>query len=182
MCHGLGSGGPQLREPGGGLGQQEKQGAIAGEDERRRADHHRNNFLCSCSLWRMGCLWCKPWAEKRLLCRLSATGHLLHGLQVVGANTTVITDSRGGCGPPPLGVCEQVPPEAQVTSESGIEEGSATEHHPLLLSLPWECTRPAAATAKPSGCCLYLPGGSLPLCRALQLGRACATSPWVLAT
>lgn len=40
--------------------------------------------------------------------------------------TTVICDSRGRCGQPPQGVCEQVPTAAPVTSEVGAEEGTAT--------------------------------------------------------
>ena len=44
-----------------------------------------------------------------------------------------------------------------VTSEVGKEEGTAIEHHLLLLSLPWEHTHPAAATAKCSRHCLHTP-------------------------
>ena len=43
-------------------------------------------------------------------------------------------------------VYEQSPPEAPITSEVSKED-TATEHHPLMLSLPWESTGPAAATA-----------------------------------
>ena len=76
---------------------------------------------------------------------------------------------------PPLGVCEQAPPVAPVTSEFGKKEGTATEHHPLLLSLPWEHTCPTAATAKCSG---QIPDAcSLSLPRTLQLGSACAAPP-----
>ena len=50
-----------------------------------------------------------------------------------GQTTPVISDTRGGCGPPPLGVCEQAPPIAQGTSEVSKEEDTATEHHLLLL-------------------------------------------------
>ena len=56
-------------------------------------------------------------------------------LQPAETNTAVISDTRRRHGPPPLGVCEQVPPAALVTSDVSKEEGSATEHHPLLLSL-----------------------------------------------
>ena len=73
-----------------------------------------------------------------------------------GQTTVVISDARGGQGPPPQGVREQAPPEGPVTSEVSKEEGTATKLH-SLLSLPWECTHPAAATAKCSGCCLHLP-------------------------
>ena len=45
--------------------------------------------------------------------------------------------ARDGHGPPLLGVQEQAPPVDPVTSEFGTEEGTATKHHPLLLSLPW---------------------------------------------
>ena len=76
-----------------------------------------------------------------------------------GQTTTVISDSRGGPGPPTLGDHEQVLPVALATSEVSTEEGTANEHHLLLLSLIWECTQPAAATAKHSGHCQHLPKG-----------------------
>ena len=66
-----------------------------------------------------------------------------------GQTTTVITDSRGGLETIPLGFPEQAPLVAPVTSK----EGTAIEHNLLLLSLPWELTHPAAATAKCSGQC-----------------------------
>ena len=50
---------------------------------------------------------------------------------------------------PPLGVCEWAPPVASVTSGVGQKkkkkEGTATEHHLLLLSFPWEHICLAAA-------------------------------------
>ena len=46
-----------------------------------------------------------------------------------------------------------------VTSEVSAEKGTETEHHLLVLSLPWDCTSSTTATAKHSGCCLYLPEG-----------------------
>ena len=49
--------------------------------------------------------------------------------------------------------CEQAPHGAPVTS--GVM--TATECHLLLFSLPWEHTRPAAATAKCSGHAQNLP-------------------------
>ncbi len=64
-----------------------------------------------------------------------------------GQATAVITDSRGGLGPLPLEVPEQAPLASSITSEEGI----AIEHYLLLLSLPWELTHPAVATAKCSG-------------------------------
>ena len=109
----------------------------------------RNTLLCaSKGSWAVGCL----------LCGLRLAGSLLHGLQAAGA-TTAISDSRGEHGPPLLGICEQAPLAAPVTSRSGTEEDAATEHHPLFFSLPWECTHLVAATAKCSGHCLYLPKG-----------------------
>ena len=54
---------------------------------------------------------------------------------------------------PPLGVPEQAPFAAPITSEDTTEEGIVTEHYLLLLSLPWENTCPAAATAKYSWQC-----------------------------
>ena len=50
-----------------------------------------------------------------------------------GKTSTVISDTRDGGGPPPLEIHEQGPPAAPVISEVGKEEGTATEHHPLLL-------------------------------------------------
>ena len=92
--------------------------------------------------------------------------HLLFGLRAVGAKlhvaplawnyrlqgqtTAVVSDTIGGHGLPPLGVCEQALPVAPGISEIIKEKGTTTKHH-LLFSLPWEFTRPAAATAKCSG-------------------------------
>ena len=55
------------------------------------------------------------------------------------------------------------------------KEGTATKHHMLLLSLPWEHTHPAAATAKCSGWCPDTWSLSLP--KTLQLGAAGAAPP-----
>ena len=44
----------------------------------------------------------------------------MHGLQVVGQTTAVITDSRDGHGLLPIGVPEQTPPVVPITSEEGI--------------------------------------------------------------
>ena len=51
----------------------------------------------------------------------------------------------------------------------------ATKHHTLLLSLPWEHTRPAAATAKRSGQCPDTWSLSPP--KTLQLGAVGAAPP-----
>ena len=64
-----------------------------------------------------------------------------------GKTTAIITDPRGGHGSLPLEVPEQAPLAAPITSE----EVTAIEHYLLLLSLHWELTLPAAATAKCSG-------------------------------
>ena len=69
---------------------------------------------------------------QHLLCGLSETGCFMHGLQVVGQTTAVITDSRDGHGLLPLRVPEQAPPVVPITSEEGL----AVKHKPLLLSLP----------------------------------------------
>ena len=50
-----------------------------------------------------------------------------------GQTDPAISDSRGECGPPPLGVHEQAPPMAPVTSGVITEEGITTEHHPVFL-------------------------------------------------
>ena len=70
-----------------------------------------------------------------------------------GQTAAVITNSRGGRELLPLEVPEQAPLVAPITSEEGI----AIEHYLLLLSLPWELTHPAAATAKCSGHLVNLP-------------------------
>ena len=90
--------------------------------------------------------------------------------------------ARDGHGPPSWGVCEQEPSVAPFTSECGAGEGIATKNHPLLLSLPWECTHPAIATDKCSRHCVTPAWGSLPLPRALQLGEDYATFSQVFAT
>ena len=64
-----------------------------------------------------------------------------------GQTTRVITDSRAGHGLLPIGVSEQAPPAVPITTE----EGTAIKHKLLLLSLPWELTYSAVATAKCSG-------------------------------
>ena len=53
-----------------------------------------------------------------------------------GQTTAVISDSRGGQGLQPLGVCVQAPLVAPVTSEGTKEEGIVTEHHLLLAYSP----------------------------------------------
>ena len=84
--------------------------------------------------------------------------HLLHGLSGQGVSylvyrwkgktSTVSSHSRVGHSLPPLGVHEQAPFVATITSEGTTEEVMMAKHHPLLLSLPWELTYPATATAK----------------------------------
>ena len=65
----------------------------------------------------------------------------------------VVLEAKGRHGLPSLGACEWAPPAASATSAVGKKkkEGTATKHHTLLLSPPWELTRPAAASAKCSG-------------------------------
>ena len=55
---------------------------------------------------------------QHLLWGLSRMRCFLHGLQVGGQTIAVISDSIGGCGPPPLWVSEQVPLAAPVTSKA----------------------------------------------------------------
>ena len=106
--------------------------------------------------------------------RLSTTWHLLYDLRVTGGQTTaVISDITGGHGLPQLEVYEQASPGVPVTSEFSTQEGNATEHQLLFLSLLWEHTHPATAPAKCSRC--------LSLARDLQLG-SCTTFPQALAT
>ena len=94
-----------------------------------------------------------------------------------GQTVVVISEKRGRCGFPPLGTCEWAPPATPVISGVGKrkKEGTATKHHTLLTSLPWEHTRPAAATAK---CSEGHPDTwSLSLPKTLQLGPAGAEPP-----
>ena len=68
-----------------------------------------------------------------------------------GKTPNVISYSRDGCSPLPLGVPEQEPLAAPTTSGGTTVEGNVIEHHLLLCSLPWDHTSPSAATAKFSG-------------------------------
>ena len=98
------------------------------------------------------------------------TGCLLHSLQVgVGGKPLQLSLT-----PLPLGIPEQKSLAAPTTSEGTTEKDIATEHNLLLLSLVWEHTHSAAATAKCSGQCSDALSLSLP--RNLQLGAACAAS------
>ena len=126
---------------GGSLGMSEKQGSVVGKWERRRGGTAIGISL-SVHMWALG--W---------------QGAYCAGYGRWGQMAAAISDFRGGHVPPPLGDCEHVPPRAQVTSGVGTEEGTATKHNSLLLSLPWECTHPAVSTAKGSGYCLQLPEG-----------------------
>ena len=73
---------------------------------------------------------------QHLLCRLSRTGASCAVCRWRRQTTAVISDSRGGRGPLPLGIPEQEPLAAPTTSEGTTEEATAMEHHLLLLSLP----------------------------------------------
>ena len=75
----------------------------------------------------------------------------LNGLQAPGANRISHFRHQRWLRTATAGVHEQAPPVALVTSEDGAQEGIAFEHQPLLPSLSWECTRPAAAIAKVQG-------------------------------
>ena len=95
-------------------------------------------------------------ATRSSLCSTSCVGSAGQGASCVvyswwGQTTTVITDSRGGHGPPPLEVHQQAPLTALITSEGTTEEGIATECHQLLLSLLWKPTHLATTTVKCSG-------------------------------
>ena len=67
------------------------------------------------------------WAKQGVLLAWSTGGG--------GKSLPVISDSRSGRGPLPLGVPEQALVVAPVTSEANTQEGTVTEHHLLLLSL-----------------------------------------------
>ena len=132
---------------------EEKQGAIAGEDDKGRG-RTAIGISFSVHAWGWGASY-TGYSQHDVSC-VGSQGTSCMGYGHWGQTAAAIPDSRGGCGPPILGVCEQVPPAAPVTSGDAIEEGTATKHHPLLLSLPWECTCSAIPTAKGSGCCLHL--------------------------
>ena len=85
---------------------------------------------------------------QHLLHGLSGTGCFLNGCRKQGQTTAVISDSRGGCGPLPVGIPEQKSLVAQTTSEGTTEKEIAMEHHLLLLLILWEYTHPATATAQ----------------------------------
>ena len=104
--------------------------------------------LCLLKTLQLGAAGAAPpaWAKwDRVLLEWSAGGR--------GQTTPVFSDSRGWRGPPSLGICEQKLLLAPTTSEGTIEKDIVMEHHLLLLSLPWEHTHTAAATAKRSGWC-----------------------------
>ena len=83
-----------------------------------------------------------------LLTQAMGDGPLLHRLEVEGPPTWAKCDgppfpwSTGGGGKhPEMGMVqyhEQAPHMAPVASEVGTKDGTATKHHPLFLSLPWE--------------------------------------------
>ena len=74
-----------------------------------------------------------------------------------GQTTAFISDFRGELGLSPLGIRDQAPLAVPISSEGNTEENVVIEHYLLLLSLSWELTHPAAATAKCSGHLLNLP-------------------------
>ena len=87
-----------------------------------------------------------------VLCRLSMTGHLLHGLQAAEANS-VISDSRVGHGLPPLGICEQVPSMAPFIS---VQHNQAT----LIVALTnLRSHTPCHCHCQCSRCSLHLTEG-----------------------
>ena len=90
----------------------------------------------------------------------------------------VISKVRGRLGLPQLGACEWVPPANSLPQglAKRKKEGTATKHHILLCSLPWEHSCPAAATAKCSG--QHPDTWSLYLSKTLKLGAA-GTAPLV---
>ena len=57
-----------------------------------------------------------------------------------GGKPLQLYDSRGGYGLLSLGIPEQEPLAAPITSEDTKEVGMVTEYHLLLLLLPWEHT------------------------------------------
>ena len=78
---------------------------------------------------------------------------------------------------PPPGACEWAPSATPATSRVSKKkkEGTATKHHTLLLSLPWEHTHPAAATTNRSA--WWPDTWSLSLPKTLQLGAAGTAPP-----
>ena len=79
--------------------------------------------------------------------RLSATWFLLHNPQAAGTDCSGPLGGHREAWPDTIGSLWPAPPAATVISEEDI----VIEHYLLLLSLPWEHTHPAAATAKCSG-------------------------------
>ena len=115
--HGLESGAPQPKKPRRRPGPAE-QGATVGESERRRG---RTAIGISFSVQVQALGW---------------SGASCVGYGPWGKTTIAISDSRGGCSLTPLHVCERAPPVAPVISGVSVEEGTATECHPLCCHSP----------------------------------------------
>ena len=77
------------------------------------------------------------WAKGSRGLRATGTSCMIYRWQ--GQTVVVISEARGRHGLPPLGDCEWAPPAATVTSgvSKNKKEGTATKHHTLLLSPPW---------------------------------------------
>ena len=120
MCNqpeGLGSSAPRAgeqsttgKEPRKRSGPEGEEAPLLGRATGGGAEHHRNIFPCAhmdsqrAGLWAARCLlhrlqetgpFLVAYGWQHILHSLKVTGHLLHGLQVVGTNLG-ISDSRGG--------------------------------------------------------------------------------------
>ena len=111
-----------------------------------------------------------------------------------GQTTTAVFDSRGGCGPPVLGVHEQAPSVTLVTSGISTEEDTAIKHHhccshspgnahawllppPNALSVAYTCLRVAATYKGPeTRSSLYHLSGGAHYCQGPS-NQALATRP-----
>ena len=144
-AHGLVSRTSQLREPMRRSGLQEKQATTVEENERRGQTTGGISFPVHVrALTGQGASSAvSGWQDATWV------GYVQQGASCAGCGwlgtscvvyrwrqtTAVLSATRGGRGLPPLRVCEQASPAALDTSEVG-KEGTAMEHHSLLLSLP----------------------------------------------
>ena len=67
---------------------------------------------------------------------LSMKQHLFVIYRQRGQTTAVISETRGGCGLPPLGVCEQALPGAPVISEVSKKRGHCKRPTPVVSLAP----------------------------------------------
>ena len=88
-----------------------------------------------------------------------------------GWTTVVISETKVGCGPLPLGLCEQSPPTAPVTSVSDKKEGTTTEYSHSYGNIP-TLLLPLLKAPGSTNTCLITDNSKDPAIRS----RLCSTS------